>query len=257
LSLTEKFDTILKSIGISNRYEPVDYDDLDSDTQAKIDGLNLKGILQEQIQTTEPLDALITRFVLRRLTQLDDDSATELVLNNIRRVYPVFKDAIAYLTGIRSLRPVAKHAIGARLLDLVDDDIVGHLEYHRAWILSAFAQDAGWSNAERFVPIFNSYDDPLTRREVILALGWAGKSEWFKSHKRSYDSFDPWQKRAFLAAASCLPGDEADHWYRSIAQRLDPLEKAVVNWVLANPFRHPQDSGPLDEDVVSDDDIPF
>jgi len=47
---------------------------------------------------------------------------------------------------------------------------------------------------------------------------------------------DPWQKRAFLAAASCLPGDEAEHWYRSINHSLDELEKCVVKWAKDKPF---------------------
>jgi hypothetical protein len=235
LALSQKFEAIVEGLGLAS-YEPIDYDDLDPAVQAMIDALNLNGILEEQIGSPEPLDVPITRFILRRLAQVDDDSATELVLKSVRRLYPVFKDALAYLTGIRSLDLAGKKAIGTALLDFIDKDVVGHLDHHRAWILSTFTRDADWNNADRFVPIFNGYGDPLTRREVIFALGRAGRSEWFKGRKKSYEEFDPWQKRAFLTAVSCLPGDEAKHWYRSIAPQLDELEKAVVDWVLRNPF---------------------
>jgi hypothetical protein len=235
-SLSERFEAILQSVGINNPYSAIDYDDLDEGVQEQIDALNLGEILHEQISSTEPLDILITRFALRRLAQLGDQEATANVLANIQRLYPVFKDSLAYLTAIRSALPVEKHATGRRILNLINHDIVGHLEFHRAWILSTFTQNGDWNNAEHFIPIFNRYDDPLTRREAILALGRAGKSEWFKGRKRRYEDFDPLQRRAFLAAASCLPGDEAEHWYRAVAPRLDELEKAVVDWALLTPF---------------------
>lgn len=236
LSLTEKFQNILDKMGISSWYEDIDYDDLDPELQKAIDALNLKEILEEQIAAVGTIDVAVVRFALRRLAQLDDDSATELVLSNMMRLYPVFTDALIYLTAIRSLDAEDKHAIGRKLLDLIEGDVVGHLEYHRAWILSTFTNDADWNNADRFVPIYNKYADPFTRRETILSLGRAKKAEWFKTRKRDFGIFEVWQRRAFLAAASALPGDEPKHWYRSLAPQLDELEKAIVDWALQNPF---------------------
>jgi len=48
-SLSEKFLEILDEIGIENRYEEIDYSDLNPEIQAEIDSLNLKELLKEQV----------------------------------------------------------------------------------------------------------------------------------------------------------------------------------------------------------------
>lgn len=235
-SLSDRFESILDKLGVSGWYEPIDYDGLPKQLQAEIDALNLRDLLEEHINATDPLDPLIVRFILRRLSQLDDSSATDVVFGNMKRLYPVFKDAIGYVTAMRSLDATDKHELGLKLLNLIDDDVVGHLEYHRAWILATFANNADWNNSDRFIPVYNRYPDPFTRRDIMLALGRANRGEWFKARKRSIGELAHWEKRAFLAAASCLPGDEATHWYQSLAPQLDELEKIVVDWARRHPF---------------------
>ena len=72
--------------------------------------------------------------------------------------------------------------------------------------------------------------------ELTLAIGRSGHSHWFRSRKRNVLQLAPWERRAFLVAASCLPNDEYDHWYKSIRRQLDELDRAVVDWAKANPF---------------------
>jgi hypothetical protein len=78
--------------------------------------------------------------------------------------------------------------------------------------------------------------DQFSRRQLILALGRAHAQHWFKQRKAEINEFPVWARRAFLAAASCLPGDEALHWYHAISGSLDPLDKVVVDWAKANRF---------------------
>ena len=235
-SLSYRFSEILRKIGIDDWYEEIEYDELASEVQEEIDKLNLKGILDEQITQGDQLDLGITRFVLRRLGQINDKSALKLVLSNIEVLYPVFKDAISYIFEIRRLGSDTRHKIGSYLIKLMQDSIVGHLEYHRSWILNIFAHDKEWDNEKQFPVLYNSSNDSFSRRELISAMGRAGHGHWFKRKKRDIGSFDPWEKRAFLAAASCLPGDEAVHWYNSIKPGLDELEKTVIKWAKDNPY---------------------
>ncbi len=235
-SLSAKFYQILDSLGIENRYENIDYDDLESDVQAQIDSLNLMGILEEQVLEMETIDISLVRFILKRLKQIDSEESVDLVLNNINQLYPVFKEVITYITNLRSLNTADKHEIGTKLIQLLEDSIVSHLEYHRLWVFDTFTKDREWDNEGRFVSLYNSYHDEFSQRKLILALGRAQQHSWFKSRKRAVNQMPPWLKRAFLAAASCLPGDEAKHWYKSLQASLDPLELAITKWVQANPF---------------------
>lgn len=235
-SLTERFEEILNELGIEDPYEPIQYDDLEEDIQAKIDALNLTGILEEQISSKREIDVMVTRFVLRRLAQLDDSGSVDLVLDNIARLYPVFRDALCYVRSMRTISRTERLRIGRRLLDLISDSIVGHLEYHRGWILDTFTHDREWDNEGDFARLYNQHHDEFSRRKLILAMGRSSQQHWFKTRKRTFLQYGPWERRAFLAAASCLPGDEWDHWRRSLQPHLDELEKAVVEWAKVNRF---------------------
>lgn len=233
-SLSEKFYQIVEDLGIENRYEEIDYDGLEPDVQAQIDSLNLKDILEEQILSEEPIEIPLVRFVLKRLKQIDSEESVDFVLNNINQLYPVFYDVITYITNLQALNIAERHEIGNKLIQLLDESIVSHLEYHRLWIFNTFTKDREWDNEGKFVSLYNSYHDEFSQRKLILALGRAQQHSWFKSRKRTVNQMSPWLKRAFLAAASCLPGDEAEHWYRSLQTSLDPLELVITKWAKLN-----------------------
>lgn len=235
-SLTDKFYKILAEIGIDDLYDAIDYEDLDAGTQEEIDSLNLIDILEEHLSGGEDISLPLVRFVLGRLRQIDNENCVDLVLDKIDCIYPVFKDVICYIQDLSNLNTLKKHEIGEQLIQLIDTSLVGHLEYHRMWVFDTFTRDCDWDNEDKFVSLFNKYHDDFSQRKLILAMGRAYHQHWFKSRKRSINQFQPWLKRAFIAAASCLPGDEAQHWYRSILSNLDPLEVAITKWVKTNRF---------------------
>lgn len=96
----------------------------------------------------------MTRFVLRRLSQFDDLNGLELVLKNIDRLYPVFTDVIRYIQDLRALKRSRRIPVGNRLFDLLDDSLVGHLEFHRLWIFNTFSKDQEWDNESKFVSLY-------------------------------------------------------------------------------------------------------
>ena len=228
-NLSEKFDKILDDIGIDNFYEFIDYDELDIEIQMEIDELNLIDLLEEQIEE-EQIDSKAVAFILNRLGQVNNPDALDIIIDNIDKLYTVFKNIFIYLNKLTCLTKEQKSDYGEELLSLLDTSIVGHLEYHRAWLFDLFSKDQEWNNTEKYVNLYNQHPDEFSRRKMILALGKSGSNHWFKTYKRNIHSLSPWLKRAFLSGASCLPGDEATHWYRSISGSLDFLEKTVVNW---------------------------
>lgn len=104
------------------------------------------------------------------------------------------------------------------------------MNFYSSWrLFKTFADGPDW-NINKLPRLYNEYYDDFSRREIILALGNANEQSWFRPGKRNALEFPTWQKRAFIKAAKCLPGDESTHWYRSIMTRLDPLEIAIVKW---------------------------
>ena len=235
-SLSKRFHDLMDTLGIDDPYGDIDYDSLDEDDRSRVDALNLQGILNEQLARKGSIDIQITGFVLRRLGQIDDTECLHTIIQKVEHLYAVFPDVMHYLSALRSLDTASKRHIGEKLLALLHKTIIGHLEFHRDWVFEVFTHDTGWNNEKRFASLYTKYPDEFSRRALVLAMGRAKQVHWFKTRKRSVLSLGPWEKRAFLAAASCLPGDEAEHWYKSIKRSLSELESAVVSWARSNPF---------------------
>lgn len=225
-SLYNKFSDILSEIGIEDPYTQISYDMLPEDLQSEIDFMNLETILEEQLEL-DNIDTRIIGFVLKRMAQLQNTNALDLILDNTEKLYSSFKHVFNYLNEVE-LTNEQKEVVSEKLYKILDESIVGHLEFHRMWLFKTFSNGQGW-NTEKLTTLYNENYDDFSRREIILALGAANQQSWFRPKKRNAIEFPPWQRRAFLKAAKCLPGDEASHWY-SVLTRLDPLELAVIKW---------------------------
>ena len=87
--LSDKFLEIIQEMGIDDPYVEINYEILPEGLKQEIDSLNLEAILQEQI-AADSVDAKIVGFVLRRMAQLKNAGALDLVLENIDKLYTAF-----------------------------------------------------------------------------------------------------------------------------------------------------------------------
>lgn len=234
-SLNKIFQKLMDDLGLSNPYEEIDYASLGKKQKELVNSLNLFELFKEEIKKTD-YDLGIIKFVLRRMGQLGDDSLVDDIFDNLDTLYPAFSDIIRYFSNLRNLRTNQYHKIGARVLDLLEESLISELEYHRIWALNLFTHTTQWDNENRFIKMLGNARETFSRRKLILAIGRAHKKYWFQSQWRNLTNESPWPRRALLAGASCMTPDARKHWYRSIMPQLDDLEKAVVKWVLANPF---------------------
>ena len=237
--LSQSFREIANMLGLDNWYEEIQYNELDDEQKASVNALNLEGLLDEQFQL-ENIDIRLTQFILRRFAQLQDADVAGKILTNIDKLYPVFIDVIAYLDSLKHLSTGDRLDIGRQILDLVDNSVASHLQYHRMHLLNLFASSSAWGNEDRITALLSQFSsqasDNFTQRKLILALGKAGRNYWFRQHKADWQNFPPWERRALLRGASSLVVDERRHWYDSIKSQLDPLEQAIVSWSRQNPI---------------------
>jgi hypothetical protein len=234
-SLHDKFQELIEELGMESWYEEIDYDDLTEEQQELVDALNLVELFREEAESVEP-DMPVIRFCLRRLGQLGDDGAVEYVFDNLESITPAFVDVMEYFSNLRYLNNEKRSGLGGRLIDLLDDSIVSELAYHRMWIMQLFTISREWDNENRFVNLYNHERDQACKRKLILAMGRSQQRHWFQSQWRTLFDHPHWQRRAVLAAASCMPPDARKHWYRSVEPQLDILERAVMRWARGNPF---------------------
>jgi hypothetical protein len=235
-SLYGRFSDLLQDLGVESWYQEIAYDELNPEQQAMIDTMNLVELFSEEIETANP-DMPVIKFCLRRLGQLGNDEIIEPIFDNLNALTPVFIDVVKYFSNLKHLGGQYKAQLGGRLLDLFSNSIVSELPYHRMWIIDLFSKSQEWGNDQRFFNLFHLESEQACKRKLILAMGRAGTRHWFQAQWRTLFDHPHWQRRALLAAASCLPSDARKHWYQSIMPRLDMLEVATVRWAKTNPFQ--------------------
>lgn len=231
-TIQDNLRELLEEVGI-DMYESPSFADLPDEVREAIEQANVWALLREQLDTDSP-NMRTVRFALQQIRWWGLADEEGLILDRMRRLDTVFSDAIAAATASPDLTIDVKREIAERLLDLVDDDVFGHLEYFRAWILSVFADSAEWNHSPKLLAIYERYPESFTRSAAVLALGVADVDHWFRTERERLPLMDPWERRAFLAGAACLPKDERKHWYASVKPQLLPLELAVVEWAKAN-----------------------
>ena len=235
-SLVDGFGEIVSGLELQNPYDSIDYYDLTSDMQEKINGLNLENLLYEQLEKDE-IDISMTRFLINRLGQLKRIEPIEKLLASIDNLHPVLSEIIRYLAEIgEGLSSENRQEIGAYLLGKLHDSVVSNLEFNRMQIMSLFAGSNNWGNSESLAKFYNVESDAFFRRTVILALGKSGQGFWLRTKKVSFDNMPIWDRRAYLFSASCFSKDERDNWYKAIQKNRDDLEKYIINWASTTPI---------------------
>ncbi|MEX5216885.1 MAG: RNA-directed DNA polymerase [Nitrospira sp.] len=227
--INRKLKEILARQGADN-YAPVEEKELDEEEIEELNEIDLPGLLKEQVFAGENMDFALTRIILRRLGQTGNNEAVEFTVDNIERLYPVFKDAMRYLQDLSSIDAKVKSKIGAKLLSTMKTSFCTDLEFHRMWLLYTFTEPEGWNNVDKLRRFYDLSLDEFSKRKTILALGAAGASDWFAAKRKDIDNMSPWVKRSFLAGASCMPEDAARHWYKSVRPKCDELERLVIDW---------------------------
>lgn len=232
--LSEKFLKFLnKEMDIEDPYQIIDMEKLSKKVKKKLDEFEFDTILKEQL-TLEKSNLNLIKFLLKRLSQTNNQSAINEILDNFDIFYLVVNTVISYFSTLQSIDSNLREKIGEKLIRILKESFVGQSSYNRLWILSLFAESSEWGGADELMVLYRLYDDDFTRRELILALGAAGKDYWFTSERKKFPSqFTSWERRAFLKAYNCVHKDESHHWYRSMEMNtdLDILDKTIIKWM--------------------------
>ena len=226
VEIDERLSGIIEETGLCDLYD-LFYGGGSEETFTKIESLNLENVLMDQIQSNNP-NYMLIRYILNRFGIMRDGDHIEVLLDSVDKLYPVFIEVLGYIQRV-DIQSQRKQIIGGRLVQIYNDPLISSIKYTRMWIMSCFSLDPEMANTSELVQMYDGADEVI-KREIITTLGKKGEDGWIRRWKRSWDSFSPGVRRAFLASAGCLPKDERNHFFNSIRNRLDPLEKAIIDW---------------------------
>jgi len=174
------------------------------------------------------------RFVLYRLRQLRLEEAIGPILRHFGRLQHVIDSVMKYLSSMRDVSTTLRRRIGGAAIATARKPSSG--SYERMCLMSLFTESREFNHEDRFERLYEEFQDNATKRELVLALGRSAAAHWFMVRRQDYLALEPWAKRAFLAAFSCVAEDARGPFYRSVRGGADVLESAILNWVAANPF---------------------
>jgi hypothetical protein len=103
---------------------------------------------------------------------------------------PAIDVVVEYLSGLRDSDERVRRRIGSKVLAASKRPANG--SYERLCLLSLFTVGSEFNHASQFEPLYSRFLDAVTRRELILAMGRAGKDHWFRANRFDYQSLEPW-----------------------------------------------------------------
>lgn len=115
----------------------------------------------------------------------------ERLLSCIGKLTLVFRGIIAVLATFKIVNPRGFWRLAERILGLLDNPMLSHLQYYRVWILSLY-HDGSTPNSGRWQVLYDDYNDALTRRQLILAMGFANEQAWVRTKKNTMTNWGPW-----------------------------------------------------------------
>jgi len=238
-NIVNRFNDLLGELGIDqNPYEDIDPDSISEEDWERLRSINLKQILEAELSKAEPDGSLVT-FTLSNLARIDNTEVADIILTDtsVAKLFPRLRSIVAYLTRVRAFSNDHQYQIGQKVIDLLGNTLLSALEFNRMWLLHMFTLSSEWDHAEYFESLYERYNDNLTLRELLLAIGRARNISFYRKNKGMSLDMSDWTRRAFLAGVSCLPEDERNPWYkaRSLRNR-DFLDRIVEVWALKNHF---------------------
>lgn len=175
-NLSSNFDEIIQADGLDNYYQDIDYKELSTELQDQIDSLNLTALLQDQLEA-EDLDISMTRFLINRISKLKITDPIVSIMKNFEKFHSLLPELIRYLSQIEdSIDDQMRHRIGTFLLKILDNSLVGQLEFHKMQIMSLFADSNRWIDGDTLAKYNGSSEEDWYQGMFLLALGKAGKN---------------------------------------------------------------------------------
>ena len=231
-SMQQNLSSLLGNLGVDT-YELPELHELPAELVEQIERANVWELLRNQL-SGEHRDSRTINFILQQIQWWGLADEEGLLIENLEQFETHFPAAVRAATADDELTADEQRDLGGKLLASLDGEVMAHLEFFRAWLLSFFAQTSDWNHKEKILEIRRKHSDSFTKSYSTLALGVAGVDHWFRRQRGDLSLMDPWEKRAFLAGARCLPVDERNHWYASVKPSLDTLELAVMKWAKDN-----------------------
>lgn len=197
-------------------------DDLDEEEVAEalatLQGLDLKGMLEDSLADTTLVDYEAVIYALMKLPRIPGAPAKlkrdvlNLVIENAELLYPASEHIAKYVLSFNDLTTPERKKISKNLLKPLQSKRNPPPPYYAMWVLHIFSSSSEWNHAKDISSIYSEAKSEVIKRYAALAVGTSGSRANVVSIKDDYTSASPLLRLAILVASRKLGADERKHW---------------------------------------------
>ncbi len=200
----------------------------DDVTVSHLDVAVLGELFEECVKST-PLRLGLARYLFRRAGALGTTKLVQPTLDNLDTLTPILRDAIVYLTKVKSKRLTIAARPQDRLLWFGVESDYSFLPLVHEWTIEAMTT--------AFAGLLSDADLRKLARPASGASGLRGEAllakarndvAWVRGYKERWRAAGSWDRRAIIWAGSVLPADERSAWKKAIMASSDPIDRAVA-----------------------------
>jgi hypothetical protein len=233
-STEEEILEVIKSYSSGDAYTKIKLSEIHDEDLEKLSKESIIQLLNSYLNISAPNYEKI-RWIYRRLSQIGLPHAIDFSIENFDKLIPALNDVCLYINSCAENYSSDWKAVGGYIIELLDDDIIASNEFYKIALYNLFVFNPNLNHISSLLGHFPSAIDNV-RRKILFASMNYNSSGWLRGLKENYNRFDTWTKRAYLIAASKLPKEEREFFYKGIKAQFsssDIIEELIIKWSAA------------------------
>jgi len=208
------------------------YQNSDDSDEPDIDALVRDNLVElfEACLEQFPIHLGTAKYLLRRATTLRTGLLRETVLENMRKLAPVMREATQYIRATTSSRYAQD--VGQKFIAGCSATNYEFLPFVQSWLLELLLEKMSESMEAEIASLCEKYKSNLGQRPYALLARKMGYIDWVREQKETWNNNSPWDRRAIIWAAKALSNDELNYWLKRVQNAGDILDKAIAESVL-------------------------
>lgn len=231
----EQLMQVINDYSDGNSYVKIKLSDIsDADLKA-LDEINIVDLLTYYIRQKSPNYEKI-RWIYRRLAQIGIQHAIDFSIDNFDKLIPALNDVCLYINASAENYTSDLKSLGSHILDILEDDIIESNEFYMIALYNLFVYNKNLNHIAKLIGKFDQVSENIKRKILFASMNY-NAAGWIRELKEQYNKFDTWTKRAYLIAASKLPREEKEYFFKGLRPNLskdDILEEIIIKWSKAN-----------------------
>lgn len=208
-------------------------DDPNPDDLAKLKGLNLVELLEQEIDQ-EPCDMARIKVIFRALKLTRPGAAIKFLLDNFSKLLIFAKDMCLLMEVLDADVPGCFDDLRDEVLGALVVPPASSIQIIRSWLLEIFVRGIIQISLAQLNKLegLNSVTD---RRQLLLIRGRCDDKNYFRKQKTAVEHFSDFELSCLVWGASCLPKDEYEKWIDTVKAHFGkPLGGLYLKWLQAN-----------------------